>query len=218
MITAAIFDMDGTILDSMGYWRNCGEIFVRLQGLEPEENLSDKLFRFSMADGVAYLQKNYFSDWAVQRINDGIIEVLFESYAKKIALKDGAESVLKTLCERKIPCALATATPRELFSPAFERLSLSRYFQDIFTCPELGTNKNSPRIYEVASDFLGACSEDCLVFEDALVPIKTAKTAGFKTVGVFDKSSERETDSIKKFSDIYVNTFFELNLDMALAL
>ena len=218
MITVAIFDMDGTLLDSMGYWRNCGEIFVRSQGFEAERNLSDILFRYSMAEGVSYLQKNYFPDWDVRRVHDGIIGVLFDSYAKTIALKEGARDILEALCARKIPCALATATPRELFSPAFDRLSLSHYFKGVFTCPELNTNKSCPKIYDAAARFLGAHSENCLVFEDALVPIKTAKTAGFKTVGVFDKSSERESDVIRQFSDVYVNSLLELDMDAALAL
>ncbi|NLL06815.1 MAG: HAD family phosphatase [Clostridiaceae bacterium] len=206
MIKAAIFDLDGTLIDSMEYWRDCGEIFVRSQNIEPEKDLSQKLFRFSMKDGVDYLHKNYFQSWNTEDINNGIINVLADSYKTKIQLKKGALQILSYLKEKNIPCAIATATPRNLFEPAFIRLDLENYFNKVFTCPELNTNKAVPFIYKEAAKSLFVNENETVVFEDALIPIRTAKKAGFRTVGVFDKSSQNDTDKIKVFSDIYLES------------
>lgn len=208
-ICAAIFDLDGTILDSMNVWRHCGSDFVRENGCEPENGLSEKLYTMSIAESAAYVKNRYFPARTAEEISEGIQKMLSDSYAHKIALKDGAKETLAFLASRHIPCALATATPEELFRPALTRLGIDGCFCAVLTCPRLGTSKKEPRIYLKAAELLYAAPEETLVFEDALIPIRTAHTAGFLTAGVYDASCGTDAAEIKKYSSFYFSSLAE---------
>lgn len=212
MIKACIFDMDGTLLDSMKFWIDCGKNFVLKNNLIPEEGLSKKLFSLSLEDGNKYLHKNYFPNLTIQQIGEGVISEIADSYKYKIELKDGALEFLEELYQKKIPCALATATPRELFEPAFKRLNLEKYFSVILTCPELNTHKDVPLIYEKAAEILNTKPEETAIFEDALYAAITAKRAGFFTVGVFDECSSNDSEKIKKICDLYLKTLKDFKI------
>lgn len=208
-IRAAIFDLDGTILDSMGAWQNCGSDFVRANGCKPENGLSEKLYTMSLEESADYLKKCYFPTRTIEEIADGIQKTLGAAYAHKIILKDGAKETLDFFASRAIPCALATATPEKLFDPALVRLKISGYFRAILTCPELCTSKKEPLIYLKAAEILCVPPEETLVFEDALIPIRTAHDAGFPTVGVHDSSCGNDTAEIKKYSSFYFSSLAE---------
>ena len=186
IIRGAVFDLDGTLLDSMDFWKDCGKDFVRAHGIEPEEGLSEKLYRMSMAQGALYLKQTYFPSASEEEIGKGIEQVLQDDYAKHIQLKDGAQETLDFLSSRGIPCALATATPEQLFRPALTRLNIESYFCAVLTCPALNTSKEMPLIYQKAAELLKTAPEETVVFEDALIPIRTAYEAGFFTAGVYD--------------------------------
>ena len=100
IIRGAVFDLDGTLLDSMNFWKDCGKDFVRAHGIEPEEGLSEKLYRMSMAQGALYLKQTYFPSASEEEIGKGIEQVLQDDYAKHIQLKDGAQETLDFLFSR----------------------------------------------------------------------------------------------------------------------
>ena len=125
MKKGAIFDMDGTLLDSMGVWYNAGTLYLDKCGIKAEENLSEILFNLSMEESADYLKKNYLPALSHAQINAGVINVLAESYEKTIGQKNGATDFLKKLKQRGIKIAIATATDRRLFIPAFKRLGIT---------------------------------------------------------------------------------------------
>ena len=178
MIKGCIFDMDGTLLDSMKFWIDCGKNFVLKNNLVPEEGLSKKLFCMSLNDGNAYLQKKYFPDSSAEEVGKGVAAEIADAYKYSVEPKSGARELLERLYTKKIKCALATATPRNLFEPAFERLGLTKYFSVILTCPELNTHKDVPLIYEKSAQLLGTHPGETAVFEDALFAATTAAHAG----------------------------------------
>lgn len=208
-VKAAIFDMDGTLLDSMPVWINCGELYVQSLGLKPEEGLGKKLLSMNMKQGAEYLSKKYGIKLSILEICQGINGILKDSYANKIVFKIGAEKFLKNLKERGTKIALCTNTDRELFSPALKRLDANKYFDGIFTTSEMQTSKSHPEIFYSVAEFLKSVPEETWVFEDALYAIRTANLAGFKTCGIYDESYKNVANEIKKFSTIYCENYEE---------
>ena len=206
IIRGAVFDLDGTLLDSMNFWKDCGKDFVRAHGIEPEDGLSEKLYRMSMAQGAHYLKQTYFPSAIEEEISKGIELVLQDDYAKYIQLKDGAKETLDFLSSRGIPCALATATPEQLFRPALARLNIESYFCAVLTCPALNTSKETPLIYQKAAELLKTAPEETVVFEDALIPIRTAYEAGFFTAGVYDSSCGNDISKIREYSCVFLES------------
>ncbi len=208
-IKAAIFDMDGTLLDSMQYWKFCPELYIESLGLKPQEGLGKKLFSMSMREGAEFLKREYKLNFSKIEISKGVNNILKEAYANKIQFKNGAEDFLKKLKANGTKIVLCTNTDRELFAPALKRLNAEQYFERIFTVSEMGMTKEHPEIFYSVSDFLGTTPQETWVFEDALYAIRTAKIAGYKTCGIYDKFSERHTEEIKNYSTIYCKNYEE---------
>lgn len=208
-IKAAIFDMDGTLLDSMNFWTFCPEIYIKSLGMKPEEGLGKKLFSMSMKEGANFLKNEYKLSFSTTEICRGINNVLKNAYANTIQFKEGAEVFLKSLKNSGVKTALCTNTDRELFEPALLRLNANKYFDRIFTATEMGMTKEHPEIFNAVSDFLKSAPNETWVFEDALYAIRTASNAGFKTCGIYDKSYENHTEEIKKYSTIYCKNYEE---------
>jgi len=205
MIKGAIFDLDGTLLDSMHIWTNTAERYLERLGIKAEPGIGKAMFYMSMTEGAEYLRKRYNLEMATGEIIAGINSVIDDFYANEVQLKEGADRFLAGLKEAGIKIALATATDREVFMKAFDRLDLAKYFDGIFTTTEVGAGKTRPDIYLAAARHLGAEPGDTWVFEDALYAIRTAKTAGFRTVGVYDPSSREDWEEIKKIGDIHMD-------------
>lgn len=210
MIKGVIFDVDGTLLDSMEIWMDAGARYLRRIGVEPEEKLSDILYPMTMAEGAEYVKEHYQLAVALDEIIKGVLDTVRDFYFYEAPVKPGVKDLLFWLEERKIPMAAATASDKEHIKAAFERLGLGRYFGRIFTCSEVGAGKRHPLIYERAAEYLEARPEEILVFEDALYALTTAKNAGFHTVGVYDRFSEGEQEAIRRQADIYLKDLTDL--------
>lgn len=208
-INAAIFDMDGTLLNSMLVWINCGELYISSLGLKPEIGLGKKLLSMNMKQGAEYLIQKYKLKLSILEVCKGINEILKDFYANKVQFKEGAENFLQNLKKSGTKIALCTNTDRELFSPALKRLNAEKYFDGIFTTSEMQMSKEHAEIFYSVAEFLNSKPEDTWVFEDALYAIKTAKNAGFNTCGIFDESYKDFSEEIKKFSSIYCKNYEE---------
>ncbi|HIR26274.1 MAG TPA: HAD family phosphatase [Candidatus Egerieimonas faecigallinarum] len=204
MIRGAIFDMDGTLLDSMGIWEDVGVRYLASRHIQAEENLSEILFPMSLEEGASYLKRRYRLSLDVQEIISGILSVIRDFYVSEVTLKPGAAHFLEELCRMGIPLAAATSSDRELIEAACRRLGILGCFQQIFTCSEIGVGKESPKIYLEAAAALGAPPEEIFVFEDALFALATAKRAGFHTAAVYDASSARDAQALRNCSDLYL--------------
>ena len=107
---------------------------------------------------------------------------------------------------------IATTGDRQNAQAALKRLNVLRFFQGIFTCSEIGSSKNEPDIYYAAALQLDTDPGQTLVFEDAYHAIRTAKKAGFKTVGVYDRANDRDLAHIWNTADIYLPEFQDFNI------
>ena len=211
MIKGAIFDLDGTILDSMFVWDTIGEDYLRFIGKEPKENLKETFKTFSLEQAANYYIENYQVALSVNEIVDGVNKIVEQYYVESLQLKSGVKEFLKNLKSYGVKMCIATVTDRHLVEVALKRLGVIEYFSEIFTCASVGHSKEEPIIYREAQKYLGTPKKATVVFEDALYAIKTAKTDGFITVGVFDEHEENQKE-LKMMADCYIENYSEFEM------
>lgn len=209
MIRAAIFDMDGVVLDSMSIWNDLGARYLRGLGVTPEPGLNEILFAMSMEQGAAYLKEHYALPQSAEEIGAGIAAMLRDFYYYEVPAKPGAAALLAALAAKHIPMAAATSSPREHINRALTRLGLREYFTAVYTTGEMNTSKHEPLIYQTAARALGTIPAETAVFEDSLYALQTARDAGFFTVGVYDADGERDQAGLQAAARVYVTDLGE---------
>ena len=206
MNKGAIFDVDGTLLDSMPVWENAPDRFLEGLGIAAEPGLFEIMLRMSLDEGAAYLKSAYKLDMTYQEIKDGVLGVIRDFYFYQAQPKPGAREFLQELKERHIPMYIATSSNREHIRAAFERLKMDQYFDGMITCEEAGAGKSDPRIFLMAAERMGMQPADIFVFDDVINAVRSANRAGFVTVGVYDPSSSADNDAMRKESWIYIHS------------
>ncbi len=207
MIEAAIFDLDGTILDSTSMWMQAGERYLQTLGVSPEPNVGKTIFPMSMQEGAEFLKNQYKINLSINQIKLGVNEIMRKSYEEEVVPKDGVITLLQKLHTTNVPMTVATATDRELVESVLKRINILNLFDGIFTCSEVGLNKTSPDIYLQACKFMQTNPNKTWVFEDAIHAAKTVKNAGFLLAGVYDEGSMVHQQQLMALSDIYIESF-----------
>lgn len=208
MLTGAIFDFDGTLLDSMFIWDTIGEDYLRTLGKEPHEDLKETFMTLTLEEAAEYYREHYKVTLSVTEIVDSINAMVEGIYRTKVTLKPGVMAYLRLLKERGVKMCVATVTDRYLVEDTLERLGILHYFSGIFTCAEVGYGKDKPIICQKALEHLGTAKEETFVFEDSLFALETAKADGFPTIGVYDVHESRQ-EEMKRLADCYVRSFEE---------
>ena len=206
-ISGAIFDMDGTLVDSMWLWNNLVRDFLLDYGIEESDEFHKKMMTMTLDTSTQYIHDNLLPSVSVEELKKQIEKKVWKAYSETITAKHGLKPFLFTLRNKGVRMCVATSSPRILAETVLKRLNLDRYFCFIFTCDELKTTKNLPDIYIRAHDLLGTPKETTYVFEDAIHAVKTAKSADFKVVGIEDDSMINHRDEIKKLCDIYIRDY-----------
>ena len=210
----AIFDLDGTLLDSMPVWRDLGDAFLQRQGIAPAPDLAAALAPLSLRQAAVYLRQQYGLTQSPEQLVEQISAMLADCYRFSIPLKPGAAAALQQLRARGLPLALATATEETLAAAALERLGIRRYFAHLLSCSRSGTGKQSPEIYRRAAALLGAAPERTLVFEDAPHAVRTAAGAGFAVIAIADESARDQRAAIQQLAWRYLDSWEEFSPQM----
>ncbi len=211
MLRGAIFDFDGTLVDSMFIWETFGEDYLRSLGREPKENLRDTFFAFTLEQAAEYYQKYYDITLSVEEIVNGINSMVAKVYRGKVALKSGVAEFLQRLYLKGVKMCVATLTDKHLVDEVLDRLGIRGYFSGIFSTADVGHSKKEPHIYRRALEFLGTDREDIIVFEDAFYALMTAKKDGFKVAAVYDKYEENQV-MMKANADYYISDYTNCEL------
>ena len=205
--------MDGTLLDSMEGWATAGEKYLRRRGLTPRGDERDSLLGQGMLRAALYFQEAYGIEDDVAVMIEEIKREVRDYYENEATLCDGVTAFLTKLSEQGVKMCVATATERALAEPVLERLGIRSFFDKIFTCRELDTNKTEPLIYETARAFMGADKAQTWVFEDALYAARTAKAAGYPVCAVYDRF-ETDAAALTETADLYIRSYREA-MDLA---
>ena len=208
-IRGAIFDVDGTLLDSMFIWDTIGEAYLRSIGYQPKENLNETFKNMSLRQAARYYQTEYGVTQSIDEIMDGVNAMLERYYRFEVPLKPGVAELLEWLRQGGVRLCIATATDRHLVEAALDRCGVLSCFGEIFTCNEVGHGKDEPDIFEAALRFLGTRKEETIVFDDALYAVRTAKEAGFPVAVIYD-SHEKNQKEIRALADFYIENFSQI--------
>ena len=210
-LRCAIFDMDGTLLNSMHIWHGLGDRTVRALGYEPDPDLYDHLKSLTTPDGARYCKERYHMTQSVDEIV-AITEAQVEDfYRNQVQAKPGVLPFLTLLKMEGVDMYVATNTARYLVEAALRHAGIDSFFRGVLTCAEAGAGKaESPVVYEKAMRRMGGNKQNTVIFEDALHAIQTAKAAGFRVCAVYDPSAEDEQAEIRALADTYIRSFEEL--------
>ena len=208
MIKGAIFDLDGTLFDSMFIWDTAGEVYLRSIGIEPREDLQKVLKPMSLLQSAAYIRENYSIPLTVEEITDGINRTVEDFYFYTVQPKKGVAVFLEQMKKQGVKMCIATATDRYQAEAALKRCGMESFFSEIYTCTDVGHGKDEPIIFQKALEYLGTTKADTVVFEDAYHAAKTAKADGFIVVTVFD-SHETKQEELHSVSDCFLENFIQ---------
>ncbi|WFA09092.1 HAD family phosphatase [Tissierella sp. Yu-01] len=210
---AAIFDMDGTLLDSMWVWEDLADEYLLSIGVEPPFDLREHLKPLSLLDGCYYVKENLSVDKTPEEMNKDMEEILEKYYRERFQLKPYVKETLELLKNKGIRMCVATATDDRLVEMALGRIGIMDYFEFIQTSNSCGIGKKDPKFFQIAIDKLNLAPNDIFVFEDAVHCVISAKNCGLNVVAIADESAKDDVEEIKKYADLYINDFSELDLE-----
>ena len=211
MISGAIFDLDGTLLDSNGYWDLAPAAYLRTQGKTAKPDLARTIFAMTVPEAAGYIIREYGLEQTPKEITTGVNAAMERFYLEEIPLKAGAAEAVQKLAGMHIPMAIASVTDRKLVGAVLRRFDLDTCISCIVTVDDVGVGKQEPDVYLRAAELIGSDPENTLVFEDALHALRTAGKAGFRTVGVYDAASDDQQEEIRRVSRYYIRSFAELD-------
>nr|WP_296108639.1 HAD family phosphatase [uncultured Terrisporobacter sp.] len=206
----AIFDLDGTIIDSMGIWEKIDIKFFEEINIPMPLDYIKIINNMSFEESAIYTIKRFNLKESKENLIERWNQMAMFEYAHNIKLKPNVRTYLEKLKENNIKIGLATASPQELYESVLKNNKIYDYFDAFTTLQEVKKDKNYPDIYLLTSEKLGICPEECAVFEDILIGINTCKKANFKTVGVYDKYAVNDLEKIKNSCNRFIYDFKEL--------
>jgi len=210
-IKGFIFDLDGTLLDSMKIWHNAGSDYLAGQRVENiPEDLREIIKAMSLLQSAQYFIREFRLPYSEQEVMDGINEMIENKYRLEVLPKEGVTEFLEN--HKHMRMCIATATDKHLVEYALERLGIARYFDFIITSTEVGSSKENPDIFFKAAERMNLKQEEVIIFEDAVHAIRSAKEAGFRVVAVADEYSLADEEQIRQLADQFVKRLSELEM------
>lgn len=209
--SAAVFDLDGTLFDSMGFWNHIDEWFLNKMGIDavPGDYLL-AIAHLGAEETAKYTKERFKLDISTEDMMNCWFDKALDYYHNDVALKPGAFEFLKRLHDAGVKLAVATASDPQLYLPGMKRTGIDGFFGAVANVGECERKKGFPDVYSLACSRLGVPDSEAVVFEDICIAVKGAKNGGFRTVGVFDETSERDTDVIREIADLFIRDFNEL--------
>lgn len=202
----AIFDLDGTILDSMYVWKKVDSDFFKMHGMTVPSDYLENISAMNIYDIAKYTINRFNFNYQVDELVDLWNDMAFKEYRDNVLIKPFVKEYLLKLKNEGLKLGIATALDDILFIPCLKRNGIYELFDDLRSLSNMRNGKDTPDIYLSVSDRLGVAPNECMVFEDIYKGCKSAKSASFYVVGVNDSNNE----AIKEYCDKYIYSFKEL--------
>lgn len=210
-VEAVIFDVDGTLLDSMWVWTEVDRIYIEKYNLVVPDDFHKAIEGMSFTETAQYFLDTFSTlHLTIDEVKTEWVELSRELYRTKVELKPGAEAFLKRMYEKEIPLGIATSNTRQLVEEVLKALHVDKYFSVICTACEVKAGKPAPDVYLKAAEELHVRPENCLVFEDVPNGILAGKNAGMRVCAVDDVFSRPYETEKRQLADYYIHDYSEL--------
>ncbi len=210
-IDAVIFDMDGTLMDSMWIWPSIDEEFLKKYNLDMPANFAEGMEGLSYTETAGYFLRTFPTlQLTIEEVMDEWNEMAHDRYVTKVRLKEGAREFIVLLKEKGIKVGIATSNSRFLVDDTLKSMEISDLFDSVRTSCEAGAGKPAPDVYLLVASDLSVDPSRCLVFEDIPMGIMAGKNAGMKTCAVEDDYSAALRERKKELADYYIQNFNDI--------
>lgn len=205
-----IFDLDGTLIDSLGVWTEVDRKCLEAHGFSLTPDYTAAVNAMSFREAAEYTIRRYgFSETQEELIAEWM-HMVEDEYAHRIALKPFVREYLALLARQGVKLGVATASPPELYGPVLKNNGIYGCFDAFASVGEVSRGKGFPDVFLLAASRLGVRPQDCIVFEDTLPGIRGAKAAGMTAVGIYEECSRSQEEIIRHEADCYLMNFGEL--------
>lgn len=205
----AIFDMDGTLLDSMPVWKRLTQGYLKQFGVHITDQDYAVTEGFSQPQVAQYFADRYPELPDAQSLMDGMDRLISARYEAIAKPKEGVLDFLEGLRRRGVKMAIATLTARRHAEKALRDRDMLDYFEFMLTIEDVGISKREPDIYLQAAARMGLEPAECTVFEDAPYACATARRAGFRVCGMVEPAYAAGEDELRASSDLIVERSFD---------
>lgn len=209
-IKAVIFDLDGTLIDSMSMWKQIDIDYLNRFGITLPETLQTDIEGMSFSETAAYFKNTFQLDETLDEIKEAWHQMAKHKYEYDIPFKKGAKEFVKYLKNHNIKTGIATSNSKELVKAVLHNHRMECYFDSIHTACEVEKGKPAPDIYELVASELKVFPQECLVFEDVIQGIKAGKNAGMTVCAIYDDYSKDIIEAKKAEADYYIDSFYDI--------
>lgn len=211
---AALFDLDGTLVDSMWMWKQIDIEFLRKFGIECPDDLQKAIEGMSFSETAVYFKDRFSIPWTLDEIKNCWTQMSIDKYRYEVPLKNGAMELLKYCKENGIRTGIATSNGRDMVDAVVEALKIGDYLDVITTACEVKAGKPEPDIYLEVAKRLHVNPEECIVFEDIPAGIIAGKRAGMTVIAVEDDFSKWMKDEKIRLADGFIDSYIELREEL----
>lgn len=211
-IKGCIFDLDGTLVDSMWVWQKVDVAYIAEKQLDitPEQLMMD-IAHFSFDETAHYFKRTFGITDSTEDIKKTWTTLAEKEYSSNVFLKAGAKSFLEQLKAKGVKLAMATSNSRHLLTVALTANGILDLFDTLVTTSESSANtKEEPDVYLLAAEKLGLKPQECMVFEDVPKAMMGAKKAGMRVIAISDGHSQGKEEEIQELAELFLEDFTSL--------
>lgn len=207
---AMLFDLDGTLVDSMWMWKEIDILYLSKIGKKLPHDLQTEIEGKSFTETAAYFKERFSIEESIREIKEIWLSMARDKYLYEVPLKSGVKEFLDYLKEQKIKAGICSSNSVELVNAVLSAHNIEGYFEQVFTCCEVKRGKPAPDIYLKAAQDLQVAPECCMVFEDITAGILAGKHAGMTTCAVEDDYSRHQEAEKRQLADYYIYNYFDI--------
>ena len=209
-IKAVLFDLDGTLVDSMWMWKDIDIEYLGRYGYELPSELQKEIEGMSLSETAVYFKERFAIQESLEEIKSTWMDMARDKYTHEVPLKPGAREFLVWLRQQGIRTGIASSNGIELVETVLKAQGIREYLESVHTCCEVPKGKPAPDIYLLVAETLGVKPEECLVFEDVPMGILAGKNAGMRVCAVEDTFSASQREEKKELADYYIESYDEI--------
>ncbi len=196
-----IFDMDGTLIDSMPYWESCGRTYLTGKGIDVPDDFEQKIEAMTLLESSAYMKEEFHLEGTVEEILTQAMERIALAYAFEIPPKNGMKLRVKAEKDAGNTVIILSNSEKSCIEAAMKRTGMKRYFDAIYATDELGMRKDGPEIFDFVAKKHGFTTSQTHVYDDAKHAIEAAKAAGCYVTAVYDYTMKDQWEQIVAIAD-----------------